>query len=127
MRLSKVQEMRMKWLLFVTIAAVGFATAASAAQPKVAGAVHQISEGCLALDATGATFVDPAARQQALFTPSGNVNIVCQGHLMPAAVLPPAEVSFTEKSGTGFTCLARFEETIEVDGSFTLVCHSKAK
>jgi hypothetical protein len=121
----------MKTLLLATVAVIGLATAAVAApaDPELKNAaVHQISQGCLALDPAGAIFVDPSARQQTLFTPPKLVHILCAGHLMPNETLPTAPVHFTEKTApanSGFSCLSRWSETIDVDGSFTLVCHSK--
>jgi hypothetical protein len=118
-------------MLLATVAVICLATAAVAAPPDPElknGAVHQISQGCIALDPAGAVFVDPSARQQTLFTPPKLVHILCAGHLMPSETPPTAPVHFTEKTApanSGFACLSRFSETIEVDGSFTLVCHSK--
>jgi hypothetical protein len=121
----------MKTMLLATIAVISLAAAAVAAppDPELKGAaVHQISQGCIALDPAGVVFVDPSARQQTLFTPPRLTHILCAGNLMPNTTLPTATVHFTEKTApanSGFSCLSRFEETINVDGSFTLVCHSK--
>jgi hypothetical protein len=121
----------MKTMLLATIAVIGLVAAAIAAppDPELKGAaVHQMSQGCIALDSSGAVFVDPSARQQTLFTPPKIVHILCSGNLMPNATPPVVTLHFTEKTApanSGFACLSRFEETINVDGSFTLVCHSK--
>jgi hypothetical protein len=121
----------MKTMLLATIAVISLAAAAVSAPPDPElknGAVHQISQGCIALDAAGVIFVDPSARQQTLFTPPKFVHILCSGNLMPNATLPLVTTHFTEKTApanSGFSCLSRFSETINVDGSFTLVCHSK--
>jgi hypothetical protein len=121
----------MKTMLLATIAVISLAAASVAAPPDPelkGGAVHQISQGCIALDPAGVIFVDPSARQQTLFTPPKFVHILCSGNLLPNATLPTATIHFTEKTApanSGFSCLSRFSETINVDGSFTLVCHSK--
>jgi hypothetical protein len=121
----------MKTILLATIAVISLGVAAIAAppDPELKGAaVHQISQGCIALDPAGVIFVDPSARQQTLFTPPRLTHILCAGNLMPNATLPTATVHFTEKTApanSGFSCLSRFSETINVDGSFTLVCHAK--
>ncbi|SRR6266702_668229 len=107
------------------VALVSMVGAASAAQPAGKGATRTVSLGCDALDTTATPFTDPASTLQVVFTPSGNVNAVCNGHLLAGTDLPATAVSFTEKSGTGFVCLQRWEETIEPDGSFTLTCHAK--
>jgi hypothetical protein len=121
----------MKTILLATIAVISLAAAAVAApdDPELKnGAVHQMSQGCIALDSAGMVFVDPSARQQTLFTPPKFVHILCSGNLMPSATPPVVTLHFTEKTApanSGFACLSRFSETINTDGSFTLVCHSK--
>jgi hypothetical protein len=124
----------MKTLLFATVAIAGLVAgvANGYAQDAAAAATASVSQeslGCIALDPAGEIFVDPGARQQVLFTPPKIVDILCAGHLMPATALPTATVNFTEKTKTpsAFSCLSRFEEKINVDGSFTLACHSKPK
>jgi hypothetical protein len=77
------------------------------ALPQLSYAKPIVSLGCDAVDTAGVVFTDPAARAQIVMTPSGNVNMVCNGHLLPAAVLPTAPVEFTNKSGLDFVCLTR--------------------